>query len=243
MLDVRGVQALSSTLFDLQVRRGEVVGIAGLEGSGRTELLRAIALGRRRNGHVEVDGVAVRTPRQTVSAGLLLLPEDRRSGLMMDWSLWRNVSLASLGRTSAGVLLRPRAERKRAVEFLDRLSVKASSPDAKVSTLSGGNQQKVAFARVLAADAPVALLDEPTHGIDVHTKAEILAIIRRLAKQGKTFVVVTAEFGDMLEVCSRILTIYKGVVVNEHDVTTRPPAIDDLLYEAATGRPSHTEDR
>ena len=244
VLEVSGLRALGSSPVDLQLRRGEVIGLAGLVGSGRTELLRAIALGWGRTaGQVQVNGATVRNPRQAARNGLLLLPEDRRSGLMMDWSLWRNVSLASLRRTALGAFLRPRAERARAVEYLDRLSVKASSPDAKVSTLSGGNQQKVAFARVLAAEAPVALLDEPTHGIDVHTKAEILAIIRGLASQGKAFIVVAAEFGDLLEVCSRVLTLHKGAVVNEHDVTTAPPTVNDLLFEAATGRVSTAEDR
>lgn len=244
VLELSGLCALGAPPVDLQLRRGEVVGLAGLVGSGRTELLRAVALGRGRTaGQVLLNGDPVRGPRQAVRRGLLLLPEDRRSGLMMDWSLWRNVSLASLRRTSLGAFLRPRAERRRAVEFLDRLSVKAASPDAKVSTLSGGNQQKVAFARVLAAEAPVALLDEPTHGIDVHTKAEIIAIIRGLATQGKAFIVVAAEFGDLLAVCSRVLTLHKGAVVNCHDLAVAPPTVDDLLFEAATGRISTAEDR
>ncbi|WAX59026.1 sugar ABC transporter ATP-binding protein [Jatrophihabitans cynanchi] len=244
VLKITGLRALGAPPVDLQLHRGEVVGLAGLVGSGRTELLRAVALARgRTGGDVHLNGVAIHTPRHAVRNGLLLLPEDRRSGLLMDWSLWRNVSLASLRRTSAGGFLRPRAERRRAVEFLDRLSVKAASPDAKVSTLSGGNQQKVAFARVLAAEAPVALLDEPTHGIDVHTKAEILAIIRGLAGQGKAFIVVAAEFGDLLAVCSRILTLHKGAVINEHDLALGSPTVDDLLFEAATGRVSSMEDR
>lgn len=239
-LQVRGVLptgARSGKGFDLEVQPGEIVGIAGLVGSGRTEILRAIALGRRTGGEVDVLGRRVRTARQAVTAGLLMLPEDRRSGLQMDWSLWRNVSIASLDRTSSGPLLRARRERQRAVQYLTMLSVRAAGPDAKVSTLSGGNQQKVAFARILAADAPVVLLDEPTHGIDIHTKAEILDIIGRLARQGRAFVMVAAEFGDLLDVCSTILTLHKGEIVGRHVIADHPPTVEDLVFEAATGRP------
>lgn len=222
----------------LSVRAGEIVGLAGLVGSGRTELLRAIAFNHgATSAEVAVTGLQPPTRKGALRPGLALLPENRRDALIGDWSLWKNVSLPSLRQATRLGRLDRRAERVRAEGFLDRCRVVANSSDQKVKELSGGNQQKVAFAKLLSGGFSVGLLDEPTHGVDVHAKAEIFSIISDLARDGQGFLVAAAEFEDLLAVCTRVITLHKGQLVAEHVVAGEKPIdVQHLLYEAATGR-------
>ena len=166
------------------MRAGEVVGLGGLVGSGRTELLRLIyGLDTPEEGEVWVDGKTLppSRPDRAIAAGLGLAPEDRKSqGLLLDWSLTKNVSLADLGRFRRG-LLDIRAERAAAREQLRRSTPCPTTPTAIARELSGGNQQKVVLARWLLRECRVLLLDEPTRGVDVATKAEIYRLITDLA--------------------------------------------------------------
>jgi len=208
--DVRGVS--------LKVHAGEVVGLGGLVGSGRTELLRLVyGLDQPEAGEVLVEGKRLRPnrPDLAIRRGLGLAPEDRKSqALLLDWSGTKNVTIADLGRFSR-VLLNVREERRRAREQLRSLKTVPDDPDRVVRLLSGGNQQKVVLARWLLHECRVLLLDEPTRGVDIATKAEIYRIISDLAGAGLGVLVVSSEIEELVGICTRILVMRDGEVVAE----------------------------
>jgi ABC-type sugar transport system ATPase subunit len=237
LLSVRGLRFGDGTPIEFDVHPGEILGLAGLVGSGRTEILEAIALGRLRlEGDVLMGDRHIRNAAEAIRAGLFFLPEDRATSLIADWPLWKNITLPSLDRTSTFHVTRSRKERARAEALIEQLAIKTRSASAPVSSLSGGSQQKVALAKLLAADFQLALLDEPTHGVDVHAKAEIEQIIRDLTDQGKAFVIVCAEFDELLRVATSVMTIHKGRSVAHHPMAAHVTP-EMLLLEAATGRP------
>jgi ribose transport system ATP-binding protein len=223
LLDVRGVRRLPAVRSaSLQVHAGEVLGLGGLVGSGRTELLRIIyGLDDADEGEILLDGAQLpRSPSGAIAAGLGLAPEDRKSqALVLDWSQAKNVSLASL-RRFAHPLLRIRMERNEAREQLNKLNTVPDDPDRVVRLLSGGNQQKVVLARWLLRDCRVLLLDEPTRGVDVRTKAELYRIITDLARAGVGVLVVSSELEELVGICTRILVMREGEIVAEIDGKT-----------------------
>jgi ribose transport system ATP-binding protein len=197
----------------VSLRKGEIFGVAGLVGAGRTELLRTIfGLDFVSSGVVSIDGkpVASKVPAR-MKAGLGLLSEDRkREGLAQDLSIIENMTLGSLSQyTRFGFLQLSRRDRE-ATELMRKVEVKARHGAQPVSELSGGNQQKVAIARILHQKADVLLLDEPTKGIDVGTKAEIYRMMGSLAAQGKTIVFVSSYLPELLAVCDRIGVMARG---------------------------------
>ncbi|HWN21509.1 MAG TPA: sugar ABC transporter ATP-binding protein [Gaiellaceae bacterium] len=208
--DVRGVS--------LKVHAGEVVGLGGLVGSGRTELLRLVyGLDQPEAGEVLVEGKRLRPgrPDLAIRRGLGLAPEDRKSqALVLDWSGTKNVTIADLRRFSR-VLLNVREERRRAREQLRSLKTVPDDPDRVVRLLSGGNQQKVVLARWLLHECKVLLLDEPTRGVDIATKAEIYRIISDLAGAGLGVLVVSSEIEELVGICTRILVMRDGEIVAE----------------------------
>ena len=218
LLDVRGVRRLPAVRgASLQVHAGEVLGLGGLVGSGRTELLRIIyGLDDADEGEILLDGTQLpRSPSGAIAAGLGLAPEDRKSqALVLNWSQAKNVSLASL-RRFAHPLLRIRTERNEAREHLRKLNTVPDDPDRVVRLLSGGNQQKVVLARWLLRDCRVLLLDEPTRGVDVRTKAELYRIITDLARAGVGVLVVSSELEELVGICTRILVMREGEIVAE----------------------------
>jgi ribose transport system ATP-binding protein len=205
----------------LRLAPGEVVGLAGLLGSGRSELLHAIfGADRDATGEVLVEGAPVgRSPAAAVGAGMGLVPEDRSAqAIIPNFEIWRNVSLPALHGVSAlGALPVASRERERGWAAIRRLGIKANSPEILVSELSGGNAQKVTIARWLFTDVKVFLLDEPTAGIDVGAKADILLLVRELAEAGKAVIVVSSDFEELLPVCDRILIMRDGRIVAERD--------------------------
>jgi len=218
LLEVRDVKRLPAVRgVSLQVHAGEVVGLGGLVGSGRTELLHLIyGLDHPEEGEVLVEGKPLRsTPRHAIRQGLGLAPEDRKSqALVLDWSTTKNVTIADLNRFSR-VLLDVRKERERAREQLRKLNTVPDDPDRVVRLLSGGNQQKVVLARWLLHECRVLLLDEPTRGVDIATKAEIYRIISDLAKSGFGVLVVSSELEELVHICTRILVMREGEIVAE----------------------------
>ncbi|MET1133269.1 MAG: sugar ABC transporter ATP-binding protein [Aeromicrobium sp.] len=221
VLEVRGVRRLpdlKNATFEL--RAGEVLGIAGLVGAGRSELLRAIhGVDRRDDGEVVVDGriLPPNRPDLAIAAGLGFAPEDRKSqALLLEWNLTQNVSLADLARFGR-ILLRVRAERAAAEEQLRLLRTTPSDGDRMVRALSGGNQQKVVLARWLLRRCRVLLLDEPTRGVDVETKSELFRIIAGLAEQGLGVIVVSSEIEELTGLCTRLLIMREGEIVAEMD--------------------------
>ena len=204
----------------LEVHAGEVVGLAGLLGSGRSELLQAVfGADKRARGQVALadSGPLRNTPRARVRAGLALVPEDRnRQGLLADWEIWRNESLPYLGRASyAGALPRERDERSAAEVSVRDLGIMTGSVETPVGELSGGNAQKVVFGKWLYGPARVILLDEPTAGVDVGAKVDILRLIRRQAELGRGVLIVSSEFEELRSVCDRILVLRRGRLVAE----------------------------
>jgi ribose transport system ATP-binding protein len=201
------------------VRAGEVVGLAGLVGSGRSEILETVYGARRSGtGTVRVRGQRLRpgSVPAAVRAGMGLAPEERKSqGLLMTEPVYRNVTLPVLGRFARAGFLRGGAELAAAAEVTKRLDVRPADPTRPVRTLSGGNQQKVVLARWLLEECSVLLLDEPTRGVDVGARSEIYALVRQLAARGVAVVLVSSEVEEVLGLAHRVLVVREGRVVRD----------------------------
>jgi ABC-type sugar transport system ATPase subunit len=215
--DLARSPAIANVSFE--IRAGEIVGLAGLIGSGRSEVARAIVgADRRDTGELEVDGgpVKIRTPRDGVRAGVVMLPEDRKTqGLLMLRSIVDNITLPHLPTVSRGGVVVPRRERRGAVELMRRIDVRAKGPGAKVITLSGGNQQKVLFAKWLFRPPRVFIADEPTRGVDVGAKRAIWELVRDLAADGKAVLLISSEHEEVLGLAHRVLVMRGGTIVAE----------------------------
>ncbi|MGW6137592.1 sugar ABC transporter ATP-binding protein [Streptomyces sp. NPDC055140] len=205
--------------LDLELRPGEIVGLAGLVGSGRSEILETIYGARKASaGQVVVDGQVLRpgSVRAAVRAGLGLAPEERKAqALLMLESVTRNVSVSSMSRFSYGGWLDRGKELDAARAATRELSLRPDNPSAPVRTLSGGNQQKAVLARWLLRGCRVLLLDEPTRGVDVGARAELYAVIRRLADDGLAVLMVSSEVPEVLGLADRVLVLREGAVVHE----------------------------
>ena len=218
-LQVEGLVSVHtrSRPMSFTVRAGEIVGLAGLVGAGRTEVLEAIAGVTRHDGRIEVDGAALPAgAARRVRAGVALVPEDRaRHGLFLENPVAMNVSLAWLGRNRRVGTVDRRAEGSLVARMIDRVSLRPPQPSRRVGTLSGGNQQKAVLGRWLAVDPGVLLLDEPTRGVDVGARAEIHAEVRRLADAGSAVVFASSELEEILMLADRILVLHEGSLVGE----------------------------
>ncbi|MCR2808479.1 MULTISPECIES: sugar ABC transporter ATP-binding protein [unclassified Microbacterium] len=237
-LVVKDLQGRRVTDVSFTAHVGEVVGIGGLAGSGRSELLRILAGAQRSaSGTITVAGAEV--PRHSgvgrvLAAGMALVPEERRSqGVLLGASIQDNIALANIGAVSRGGMV----SRKRIAEIAGRgmadLQIKARSPRQTVGELSGGNQQKVVLAKMLARRPRVLLMDEPTRGIDVGTKAEIYRLIRELAATGTTVIAVSSELPELIGMCDRILIMHEGSISGD---VPAEGADDELLLSYAYGR-------
>ena len=204
---------------NLSIRAGEIVGMAGLIGAGRTELCRALfGLDPIETGRVFVDGreVRIRSPRDAVAAGIALIPEDRqRAGLARALPIGHNMTIASLDRVSHYGFLDAAAEQRIAAEQTQKLRIKAESPAQLAGRLSGGNQQKVVISKWLVRGARVFLFDEPTRGIDVGAKAEVFETMNELVRNGAAVLMVSSELPELLQVADRILVMREGVISGE----------------------------
>ncbi len=227
------------------VRAGEVLGIAGFLGSGRSELLHAIfGADRSARGEVRVHGRSVpHSPIAAVRAGIALVPEDRAAqALFPALPLWQNVTLAHLARFSRwGMFPRARLEREAAGDAVRRLEIKTRDLDAGVGDLSGGNAQKVSIARWLCGPTRLLLLDEPTAGIDVGAKAEILDQMRALTATGVAVILVDSELKLLLQEADRILVMREGAIVAERTATGTGE--EELIRLAAGAAPGGGETR
>lgn len=218
-LDVRGLRTMAypEAAVDLTVRRGEVVGIAGLLGAGRSELLRALfGVDERLAGTVAVSGDALPPgePRAAVAAGLALLPEDRKGeGLVLSMSILENLSLPTLHRR--GLKLDREYERDLAASSIEQLGIVCRDGNQAAGSLSGGNQQKIVLGKWLAANPGVLLLDEPTRGVDVGARAEIYRRLDDLAKSGMAVLFVSSELEEVLLLADRVLVMRDGEIRGE----------------------------
>ncbi|MBI1851701.1 MAG: sugar ABC transporter ATP-binding protein [Planctomycetes bacterium] len=215
ILEVRGLTGVRAPRgVDLVVRRGEILGLAGLVGAGRSELVRCIfGLDAVRSGSVRVVAVGPvgQAPRASIARGLGFVSEDRKGeGLALSLSIEDNLTMTRLEPYSRFGWLSLSRRRRSARDWMERVRCKARGPEQSIDALSGGNQQKIAIARLLHQDADVLLLDEPTRGIDVGTKAEIYRLVGDLAAQGKAIVLVSSYLPELMNVCDRIGVLSRG---------------------------------
>lgn len=220
-----------------QLRRGEILGFAGLVGAGRTEVARVLfGIDRTASGEVWLKGkqVRIRSPRQAMANGIAYVPEDRHSqGLVMSFSIASNVTLPILQQVSRLGLIDPRREQKVASDYSSQLRVRSTGVDQLVSALSGGNQQKVVLGKWLATDPSVLILDEPTRGIDVGAKAEVHRIISELAASGLAIILISSELPEVLAMADRVLVLHEGSVTGTF---SRSEATQERVMLAATGQ-------
>ncbi|WEH38439.1 sugar ABC transporter ATP-binding protein [Streptomyces sp. AM 2-1-1] len=225
------------TDVSFDVRRGEIVGLAGLVGAGRSEVARAVfGVDRFDGGEVEVLGKKLKpgAPSVAMAAGLALVPEDRRAqGLVMEMSVERNIGLTGFAETTRAGVMNRGAERDRAVDWAVKLQVKYARLADVVGTLSGGNQQKVVLAKWLATRPQVLIVDEPTRGIDVGTKAEVHRLLSSLAAEGVAVLMISSDLPEILGMADRVLVMHEGRLTAE---IPRSEATEETVMAAATGR-------
>jgi ABC-type sugar transport system ATPase subunit len=233
------VERLSGAAFrdvTFSLRAGEVVGLAGLVGAGRSEIARALfGLDPGATGNVWVRGerTAIKNPRDAMALGLGLVPEDRkRQGLVLSMTAAANTTLATLRSLARLAFISRRAERAVAETYFHRLRVRASGPDAPTAGLSGGNQQKLVLAKWLAARCSILILDEPTRGVDVGAKAEIHALVDDLAARGSAVLLISSELPEVLNLSTRVLVLRDGAVAGE---LPREHATQDAVMRLMTG--------
>ncbi len=221
--------------ISFELRRGEIVGFAGLIGAGRTELLECLfgASSEPPQGRILLEGQEIRPahPQQARAAGIALVTEDRkRLGLFAEMSVAENITLCTLERSCLGGVVRPALERAHAASVVDELRVKTAGLEAPITSLSGGNQQKAIIGRWLATQPKVLLLDDPTRGVDVGAKAELYLLMDRLCREGLGILVTSSEMPELLALCDRILVLSEGRLVAEF---TRAEVTEERIMEAA----------
>ncbi len=221
LVELRGVSGTRrpQNTVDLVVHRGEVVGVAGLLGSGRSSMARVLCgIDPLAAGQILIGGkpVSIKSPRDAIDHGIALIPEDRRrQGFVAAHSVAENIQLPVLDKLSKYSWMLTDKARQHADTLIKRLRVKTASPDSPISTLSGGNAQKVVIAKWLGNDPDVLVLDEPTAGIDIGSKGEIVALIRELAHQGKGILILSSELAELLAASDRIVVMSNGQLVRD----------------------------
>ncbi|HSE36189.1 MAG TPA: sugar ABC transporter ATP-binding protein [Blastocatellia bacterium] len=242
MLRVEGLTAAGKfSDITFSVHRGEIVGLAGLVGAGRTELVETLfGAGEAESGRVYLEGqaITIKTPIDAIRHRLALVADDRKAkGLVLGGSVRFNIALAAPGKLARyGLFLDTAREKKVAEDLVRELHLKTPNVEQPVMYLSGGGQQKVVLAKWLSADSKVFILDEPTRGIDVGSKAEIYELIRRLADRGVAILLVSSELEEILHLSDRILVMHRGRITGE---LSREEATDERIMRLATGGDGH----
>ena len=225
------------------VQAGEIVGVAGLPGSGKDELLECCFGLRPYTGRIAVQGTSamIRSPAQAIQQGLAFIPADRRQvGALLSMNVQENVAASNLGAVSRLGVLRRAAMRTLGTAFVEKLDIRISNLAQPMTTLSGGNQQKVILARGMATNPHVLLLHEPTRGIDVGAKAEIYRILQGLARDGVAVLIVSSELPELIGQCDRILVMHAGQVTG---VFRRSEAAEEPILACAMGQATHLEEQ
>ena len=247
ILEVRNLQVKDPTIpGEMRVKgasfsayKGEILGISGLMGAGRTDMVGAIfgADPKNTQGEIYLNGtqIKVKSPGDAINNGIALLTEDRKAlGLFLNEAISFNTTISSLSSVSSKILgiINHNKERNLVSEYVDRLGVKTPSIDTVIGTLSGGNQQKVVLAKWLNAHPQVFILDEPTRGIDIGAKVEIYKLLNTLADQGVAVIIISSELPEVLGMSDRILVMAEGEIVSDF---TRDKATKEKVIEYATG--------
>jgi len=239
LLEARGLNA-GRRVRDVSftVRAGEILGLAGLMGSGRTELARVLfGIDRLESGEILMRGqrIDLSTPGRAIAAGVALIPEDRRAqGLVLEHSVNDNLLLPLLDQVSRGGMLNLSAARKLVQDLIRKFAVVAARPDKPVRLLSGGNQQKVVLAKWLLTEPSILILDEPTRGIDVGAKFEIYSIMNQLVDNGVAIVMISSELPEVLGMSDRILVLHEGRLTG--DLPWQEATQEKCMYYATGGK-------
>lgn len=217
VLDVKNL-ASGTKLVDVsfQVRKGEILGLAGLMGSGRTELVNTIfGIAKATAGQISLNGKLqnISSPREAIKNRIALIPEDRRSqGLVLDHPVTENLTLPIIDSLKSTGFLSNKKILKKSIDVIKQFAIKAAQPNIRVGALSGGNQQKVVIGKWLATDPTILMMDEPTAGVDIGTKSEILDLVRSIADDGKSVILISSELPELLAVADRVLVLRDGKV-------------------------------
>jgi rhamnose transport system ATP-binding protein len=222
--------------ISFELKRGEILGVYGLVGAGRSEICQSLfGVTRPSSGRLVLEGEAlsIRSPRDAIAAGIVYVPEERgRHGLALPMPIFQNMSLPSLARTSRSGFLKAANELALARKYAERLDLRAAALSVPVGTLSGGNQQKVVIGKWLATLPKVIILDEPTKGIDIGSKAAVHGFISELAAEGLSIIMVSSELPEILGVSDRVLVMREGLSAGVFD---RSQLSAEVLVRAATG--------
>ena len=237
VLKVKGLTR-KGTFHDVSfsVRAGEVLGVSGLMGAGRTEIMQAIFGNLSyESGSIEIDGkeVKISNPRQAMEQGIGFITEDRKTeGLMLDKSIRENISLCNLGRISKSSVISKEAEKNMVAEAIKDLHIKCFGPYHECNNLSGGNQQRVVLAKWILTNPKILILDEPTRGVDIGAKKEIYSIINKLAAQGVAIIMVSSELPEVLGMSDNIMVVREGEV---RGIISYEEANQERVMTLATG--------
>ena len=237
LLEIRGLSGERFEDVSMTVHAGEIVGVSGLVGAGRTETMRAVfGIDSYRAGEVLVDGKKVprNSPEKAGRMGMCLLPEDRKvEGLALPLSIRENSVISSLKLLNPGGIVKRAQEKTKVQEYMDRLSIAASTMEKLARFLSGGTQQKVVIAKWLTRNCDILIFDEPTRGIDVGAKSEIYTLMNNLVKQGKSIIMISSELTEVLRMSDRILIMCEGRKTGEISIEE---ATQEKIMHAATLR-------
>jgi len=237
IMEVRNLNSEHVQNINLKILPGEIVGIAGLMGSGRTELLRNLfGIDPIESGEIYINGVkqTIKSPKHAIDAGIVLIPEDRRmQGLVLEHSVKENMILPILSKVKKGVFIDSKTSNEISKEFVRKLNIKTDNIYKQAGLLSGGNQQKIVLAKWLANDPTVLMLDEPTIGVDIGAKTEIVENIRAMAENGKAILVVSSELPELLALSDRVIVMHDGKIKKE--MTRREIKSEEELQYAIQG--------
>jgi len=244
VLETKHLSTKAFSDVSIRLQKGEIVGLAGLVGAGKSELLHAICGNYPiESGSIQIRGKEMRFKhvKEAVAQGIGLIPDERKAlGLVPGFSIIQNISLASMKKIKNNIgFLDWRKDEKLAKTYAEALQVACPSLYQKVEKLSGGNQQKVIFSKWLLADSEILLFDEPTRGIDVGTKSEIYKIIRDLADQGKSIIVVSPELEELTGLCNRVYVMFEGRIIKEISEKHMTP---DMIIPYVVGETTHAEE-
>lgn len=235
VLEARGLCSDYLKNVSFRLCRGEILGFAGLSGSGRTEVLRVLfGADKTTGGEILLNGkkADIRSPKDAIQSGMGLIPEDRKlQGLILSQPIWENITIGSLRFYATAGLISRKKEGQKIREMNEFLKIKSPSLEQLVKNLSGGNQQKVVVAKWLATQCDILFFDEPTVGIDVGTKFEIYRIMRMLTERGKAIIMVSSDMPELLGMSDRIIVMHEGHVAGE---LARSEASQELILEMAS---------
>ncbi|MGB4658780.1 MAG: sugar ABC transporter ATP-binding protein [Mobilitalea sp.] len=219
IFEVKDISGYYNNKTSFSLKRGEILGFSGLVGAGRTELMRVIfGADRKLTGITYVNGkeVIIKSPQDAIRKGIGLIPEDRKvQGCFMNNTIEWNISIANIGKLTTGGLVDKKKIRKQAEEYKELLNIKTPSLEQLVSNLSGGNQQKVVLAKVLATDSDIIIFDEPTRGIDIGARHEIYILMSKLVESGKSIIMISSDMEELIGMSDRVIILNEGTISGE----------------------------